>query len=873
MKKKVSGYLVTVLFSGCLLCICLASAYAQDSPGDVYLYPPATQVVQNQRFSTYIMVNTGIQKIAAYGITVSYNTNIMSYVNIEAGADGYYSVPGGGPFDGSLTLSGFDANGAGPGTALHLLTITWNANAPGTTSVNITVESLVDENIDVIGTPSGIGGSVTVTALTTGDVNSDTFIDIVDALLIAQYYVGQYPDNFVAVNGDVNYDNNVDIVDALLVAQYYVGLVPELPIASPVPTSIPGNTPSPIPTYEANATLAGSIQTGVGSRKDWRESIVVGDYLYVMAVDDMKVFDISDPVMPVFINDFSFSSAYYYKTRSYGDYLYSYYKYSSSGLIIHDITEPHNPVRVRSFPFLDYTRGIAFSGMYAFFANETNLSTVDISDPANPVVLNDFNLGGTSRAIQRAGKYLYVTCGNETAGFQIIDISDPLSPSLTGSVAVDMSNFVLSGNYAYGTYEFTFTIIDISDPVNPFITAGLDRDYRTKTIHAASNYVYVSYNPDDPGSRLDIIDVTNPTQPIVRSTMTLPFWNHTMAAKGNYLYYVCNSNEDKANSVYIINIDQSEAPVLAGIIDGDGFTHSVAGDNSRIYIADGLGGMKIFDVSDPAQPIFQSRVPVEKTLKVAVSGDYAYCAAGSNGMNTVDISDPANPVICSTIPTFDAAVDIETDGSYVYVGDRPWGLTIIDPTMPDNPQIVYNALPADYPTPTPEDVILPTPNPPPDAWDTYCLSISGDRACLSVRLEPRIRIVDISNPAGPVLTGFMHHDLITDLVVSNNLLYLPHIAGSPLRIYDISGSGSPVEIGAGPALDSFYCQQAVVSGNYAYLVAGSKIAIMDVSNPADPLYCGNISHHCTIEDIVVNGDYIYVANGMNGTSVSFYKIE
>ena len=56
-----------------------------------------------------------------------------------------------------------------------------------------------------------------------GDVNNDGSIDIVDALLIAQYYVGLT--SIDTTNADTNCDGNVDIVDALLIAQYYVGLI------------------------------------------------------------------------------------------------------------------------------------------------------------------------------------------------------------------------------------------------------------------------------------------------------------------------------------------------------------------------------------------------------------------------------------------------------------------------------------------------------------------------------------------------------------------------------------------------------------------------------------------------------------------------
>jgi hypothetical protein len=61
-----------------------------------------------------------------------------------------------------------------------------------------------------------------------GDVNGNGTIDIVDALQVAQYYVGLNPAGFNAAVADVNCSGTVDIVDALRVAQYYVGLLTSL---------------------------------------------------------------------------------------------------------------------------------------------------------------------------------------------------------------------------------------------------------------------------------------------------------------------------------------------------------------------------------------------------------------------------------------------------------------------------------------------------------------------------------------------------------------------------------------------------------------------------------------------------------------------
>jgi hypothetical protein len=59
----------------------------------------------------------------------------------------------------------------------------------------------------------------------TGDVNDDGTVDIADALMIAQYYVGLNPSNFTSARADTNCDGSINIIDALIVAQYFLGLI------------------------------------------------------------------------------------------------------------------------------------------------------------------------------------------------------------------------------------------------------------------------------------------------------------------------------------------------------------------------------------------------------------------------------------------------------------------------------------------------------------------------------------------------------------------------------------------------------------------------------------------------------------------------
>lgn len=74
---------------------------------------------------------------------------------------------------------------------------------------------------------------IPLSAQAIGDANNDSQVDIIDALLVAQYYVGMNPANFFVTVCDVNDDGSVDIVDALLIAQYYVGLIDKFPAGTP----------------------------------------------------------------------------------------------------------------------------------------------------------------------------------------------------------------------------------------------------------------------------------------------------------------------------------------------------------------------------------------------------------------------------------------------------------------------------------------------------------------------------------------------------------------------------------------------------------------------------------------------------------------
>jgi beta-xylosidase len=80
------------------------------------------------------------------------------------------------------------------------------------------------EGVDSVGNITSAPTPAPTSAVKAGDVNGDGNVDIVDALLIAQCYVGIGDCPSLSI-GDANCDGSIDIVDALLIAQFYVDLV------------------------------------------------------------------------------------------------------------------------------------------------------------------------------------------------------------------------------------------------------------------------------------------------------------------------------------------------------------------------------------------------------------------------------------------------------------------------------------------------------------------------------------------------------------------------------------------------------------------------------------------------------------------------
>jgi hypothetical protein len=96
--------------------------------------------------------------------------------------------------------------------------------------------------------------------------------------------------------------------------------------------------------------------------------------------------------------------------------------------------------------------------------------------------------------------------------------------------------------------------------------------------------------------------------------------------------------------------------------------------------------------------------------------------------------------------------------------------------------------------------------------------------------------------------------------VAGNYAY---VVGSEFRVVDVSNPASPVVVGTYTLQEGG--QGVYVSGNYAYVATcNSGLLVLDVSNPANPTKVGEYNTLGCAKDVRVAGNYIYLADSDNG---------
>ncbi len=452
------------------------------------------------------------------------------------------------------------------------------------------------------------------------------------------------------------------------------------------------------------------------------------------------------------------------------------------------------------------------------------------------------HIGGAVRAVFAQGNRVYIGQGPRLV---VLDISNPTAPALMGQSAPGseiVQDVYVAGNYAFVVgREEGLRVIDVSNPAAPAqvgaVALGLHESARRVTV--AGNYAYVSIY-----SGFLIIDVSNPAAPTLRGRYSAgagPVGG--LAVMGNYVYVPASAY----GGAQVVDVSNPKQPFkVTSMVGIGGSPNEVTIIGQYAYvIADSFGspgGLFVFDISDPAAPLYVRSYSFYGYDHSAVAGSVLYLLGGG-GLTAVDMAGPAAPMHLGAYSVNDEACDVAVAGGLAYVAEGRAGLRVVDVSQTMAESGYY------YPPAEAKKVV---------ASEQY-VYMTTQRS-----YENRaLRIVDVSNPAAPLERGVYQPPAsryIVDIGADGSRVYLIEDENSDrfLRVIDVSNPDAPLELGAigGDIWNS--PDVLAVSGNYAYTVGHyDTFRVIDVSTPTSPtmVATGTLRAY----DMAVAGHYAYLA--------------
>ena len=251
----------------------------------------------------------------------------------------------------------------------------------------------------------------------------------------------------------------------------------------------------------------------------------------------------------------------------------------------------------------------------------------------------------------------------------------------------------------------------------------------------------------------------------------------------------------------------------------------------------GVGGLAIFDISDPTLPIELGRYeppghPYNRYYRGAVSGGLACGGARQDLLGILDVSDPANPQILSVHgapgQSFEGTAMV---GNFIFACRHDQGLEIIDVTDPLAPATVSEVT----------GLV--------NAWDVV---ITGQHAFVADG-SGGLAVVNVANPNLPVLvTSVPTSGNAVDITISGTTAVV--CSGSAgIDIFDVGDPAGPVLVGS--VNTSGLAITAAIDGNLVHVADWDDVETFDITNPAVPVPVGG-------EDTPVRAMGLAAQNGL-----------
>lgn len=405
---------------------------------------------------------------------------------------------------------------------------------------------------------------------------------------------------------------------------------------------------------------------------------VAGGYAFVAsAADGVHVVDVSDPGAPMVVG-FVDTPGEARDLSVAGDY--AYVADGKSGLQVIDVRDPSAPALVAQVAVSNEANGIGLTGRQALVVDSPRgIQIVDVEEPEVPVWIERVAAGGSPWSVAVEGQLAYV------AGYDgvlsVIDLSTPgpSGPQRVVETEGEIRSLTRDGDRAYVLTTGRLDVMDVSVPGAPVTVGHVETDPEVHKVAAAGD-VAVLATPD----AIEIVDIRQPRSPTIASRVEGLGWVQGVAVAGHFAYVT-----GRFSPLRVIDVSDPYAPQMRGSVFTGALPYAVTVHGNHAYVT-GItwswvydSWLYVVDVSDPAAPEAQGMTflsdPAGTPKAVEVDGTLAYVAEGHAGLRLVDVSRPADPRRLERLNTpghsFDLAVSAEQG---VLIADGTGGLLVAD---------------------------------------------------------------------------------------------------------------------------------------------------------------------------------------------------
>jgi hypothetical protein len=406
-----------------------------------------------------------------------------------------------------------------------------------------------------------------------------------------------------------------------------------------------------------------SWQSEFLGNKNFTDIKIANSKAYVCGVDGIYIYDVSDPASPIFLNRYNPGMGAQKIIIS--DSLA--YVSSSPSLFVIDISNPVAPSLLGRYDLPRYSiiRNIWLNESNVIMAENDAMQIIDVSQYSSPALIGMYETYSISlKRITLKDDYAYLWAADERDGtLCIVEVSEPENPMLVNlyELPYDLYDLYIDGEYAYTAshYYYSMDILNLNQPSNPQIVSSLNLPGAVENIYKQGFLAFACVLGDSSG--LYIINVSDPLNPRLISHFFAELPMHVFAI--DTIAYLQTPYD-----LIFINIADVTSPQEIVRWGDHGYLADFVLKDNFAYV---LGSFRLFiiDISNPTIPSVQGYYDCGNNTDIVAQSNYIYLSHYFDGLKIVNISDPANPFLQASRPKSGAPYSIYVNNNLIYVAD------------------------------------------------------------------------------------------------------------------------------------------------------------------------------------------------------------